>query len=196
MMNLSARSPARGRVLLSFASVVALTLAAGGLLLLPSGRAQAALTNPGFEMGDLTGWTTGATQEGVFVVGTDTINAGESLSQAPLEGNSMARLGNPEPSKDENQPEGPNELVQTFTIDGPAVKFAYNIWTYDYTGYDEFKIDLRLVASDTVIYSYYAAGLGRQWRQVPQEQRLAGGQPPGLPVPGPAGAADHQRRWL
>ncbi len=159
-MSLPARPPARGRVLLSLSSVVALALAAVGLLLLPSGRAQAALTNPGFEMGDLTGWTTGAIEEGVFVVGSDTINAGEGLSQAPLEGDYMARLGNAEPSKDENQPKGPNELVQTFTIDGPRVKFAYNIWTYDYTGYDEFKIDLRLVASDTVIYSYMQQAWG------------------------------------
>jgi len=157
MMSLPAHSPARGRILSLLASVAALTLAAVGLLLLPSGRAQAALTNPGFETGSLSGWTTGATQEGVFVVGTDTINAGEGVSQAPLEGSFMARLGKPQPTNSSTlntQPIGQNELIQQFTIDQPSVKFAYNIWTYDYTGFDRFSIELRLVNSDMVIYSY------------------------------------------
>jgi len=144
-------------------------LAAGLLALLlmqPFGSrdAAAALVNNGFETGDLTGWTTGfVTTEGITVVGTDPINAGEGLSQAPLEGNFMARLGMPQPSKDQGQPIGQNELIQTFTIDGPSVKFAYNIWTYDYTGFDRFSIELRLVSSDTVIYSSSQQAWGAQF---------------------------------
>ena len=116
--------------------------------------AEAAIANPGFETGNLSGWTTGATAEGITVVGTDVINAGQGVSQAPLEGNFMARLGNPTPAASPGQEIGPNELVQQFNIDQPDVKFAYAIWTYDYTGYDGFSIDLRLVNSGAVIYSY------------------------------------------
>ncbi|MBI2912576.1 MAG: carboxypeptidase regulatory-like domain-containing protein [Chloroflexi bacterium] len=136
------------------------------LLMQPLGSkdAEAALTNPGFESG-LSGWTTGTTTEGVFaVVGNDTIHPedapGAEILQAPLEGGSMARLGNVQFTDQGKQSVGPNELIQTFTIDSPSVKFAYNVWTFDYTGFDEFKIDLRLVASDTVIYSYMQQAWG------------------------------------
>ncbi len=140
------------------AGVRTLVLTAGllALLLMLSGGnpAEAALANPGFEAGNLSGWTTGATAEGITVVGTDDINAGQGVSQAHLEGSFMARLGNPAPAASPGQEIGPNELVQQFNIDQPDVKFAYAIWTYDYTGYDAFSIDLRLVNSGAVIYSY------------------------------------------
>ena len=70
--------------------------------------AEAAIANPGFETGNLSGWTTGATAEGITVVGTDVINAGQGVSQAPLEGNFMARLGNPTPAASPGQEIGPN----------------------------------------------------------------------------------------
>ena len=122
------------------------------LVSLPSQQAEAAHVNGGFETGNLTGWTVGTVAEGVTVVGTDTIAAG--VSQAPLEGSFMARLGKPEPSSSQSQPIGQNELFQTFTINESFVKFAYNLWTYDYTGFDQFSIELRLTGSNSVIYSY------------------------------------------
>lgn len=122
------------------------------LVSFPSQRAEAAHVNPGFESGNLSGWGLGNTVEGVTVVGPDTIAAG--LVQSPLEGSFMARLGNPQPSSSQNQPIGQNELFQNFTINETFVKFAYNLWTYDYTGFDRFSIELRLTGSDAVIYSY------------------------------------------
>lgn len=124
------------------------------LISFPLQPAEASHVNPGFETGNLSGWSLGNTVEGVTVVGTDTINAGESVSQAPLEGSFMARLGNPQPTKYEDQPMGPNELFQNFTVNEQFVRFAYNIWTYDYTGFDRFSIELKAVSSGTVIYSY------------------------------------------
>jgi 5-hydroxyisourate hydrolase-like protein (transthyretin family) len=122
------------------------------VLALPPQGAEASHVNPGFETGNLNGWTLGATVEGVTVVGTDSIAQG--ISQTPLEGSYMARLGEPKPSPSQNQTMGQNELFQTFTITETAVTFAYNLWTYDYTGYDRFSVELRLTGSGTVVYSY------------------------------------------
>ena len=124
--------------------------------------ASAAVTNRGFETGDTTGWSTGTVTESVTVVGSDTINAGEGAVVTPLEGEYMARLGKPEPSADESQPMGPNVLFQDFTITENTLRFAYNIWTYDYTGFDQFRWVVRLTDTDTVIGSFQtqAWGLG------------------------------------
>jgi len=120
--------------------------------------AAAAVTNRGFEEGDLTGWSTGVVTETVTVVGNDTIAPGVVAS--PLEGNYMARLGKSEPSADEDQPMGPNELYQDFTITENALRFAYNIWTYDYTGFDEFRWEVRLTDTDTVIGTFQTQAWG------------------------------------
>jgi hypothetical protein len=122
--------------------------------------ASAAVANRGFETGDLSGWTQGTVTESVTVVGSDTINADDGVVATPLEGDYMARLGNPQPSAYETQPMGPNELYQNFTITENALRFAYNIWTYDYTGYDEFRWEVRLTDTDTVIGTFQTEAWG------------------------------------
>lgn len=120
--------------------------------------AAAAVTNRGFETGDLTAWSTDTVTESVTVVGNDTIASG--VVAEPLEGNYMARLGEPEPSAGEYQPMGPNELYQDFTITENTLRFAYNIWTYDYTGFDEFSWEVRLTSTDTVIGTFQTKAWG------------------------------------
>lgn len=136
-------------------ALVAVAAALLALVALGGNSADATFMNRGFETGNLSGWTTGSlTSEGITVVGTDTINAQDGVYQAPLEGKYMARLGKPAPDKWAEQPMGLNELIQQFVVDEPFVKFAYSMWTYDYTGFDEFSIELKLAGSANVIYSY------------------------------------------
>ena len=138
-----------------FLFVLALWLAVAGV---GSHSASAAVTNNGFETGDISGWATGTVTEEVTVVGTDTITDGVVVT--PLEGQYMARLGTTQPSDLETQPMGPNELSQDFTITENVLRFAYNIWTYDYTGFDEFRWEVRLTDTDTVIGSYETQAWG------------------------------------
>lgn len=117
-------------------------LAAVAALLLPvaitaapaAAAPQSGLTNMGFEQG-MTGWQTGTVVQQVTVTGPDGFNS-------PYEGASMARLGTP---KFSGQPIGPNELYQDFVVDSPSESFVYNVFTYDYTGFDEFRFSLQVV---------------------------------------------------
>lgn len=96
--------------------------------------AATGLTNIGFETG-LDGWTLGYRAESITAVGADDFTS-------PWEGTSMARLGQSQPSDEEDQPEGPNIMCQDFVVDQAQETFAFNAFTYDYTGFDEFKFDV------------------------------------------------------
>ena len=153
----SAKLTPFGTRLLAVPVLIALAL---GFLIAGAGghSASAAVTNRGFEAGNLTGWSTGTVTEEVEVVGNETIGGGAVAT--PLEGQYMARLGTPEPSDLEGQPMGPNELYQNFTITENKLRFAYNIWTYDYTGFDEFRWEVTLTDTDSVIGSYQTKAWG------------------------------------
>lgn len=124
-------------------SAIAL-LAVALLQTIGADSSQAALLNRGFETGDLTNWEVGAETEGVTVLQNDPFT--NDITVYPLEGDYMARIGDSQPSAGNPQEPGLNELTQVFQITGPTTTFAYEIWTYDYTGYDYFSIELLATA--------------------------------------------------
>ncbi|HWI43284.1 MAG TPA: carboxypeptidase regulatory-like domain-containing protein [Nocardioides sp.] len=103
--------------------------------------ANAGLTNMGFENG-LDGWTLAHQTETIEAVGGDTFTT-------PWEGAKMARLGSSQPSSEETQPPGPNVMCQDFTVTKAQESFAFNVFTYDYTGFDEFQFDVVVSDPDT-----------------------------------------------
>ncbi|MBM9458405.1 carboxypeptidase regulatory-like domain-containing protein [Nocardioides sp. zg-536] len=96
--------------------------------------AATGLTNMGFESG-FDGWHLGYRTESVNVTGTDAFTS-------PWEGNKMAVLGVPRDGDGERQPIGPNIMCQDFVVDEAKESFAFNIFTYDYTGFDSFNFDV------------------------------------------------------
>ena len=127
------------------------------------------LHNIGFETGDLSDWITGKETEGVSVVGVEFISEEETEEietteepavAVPFEGGYMARLGSSHFSSLEEQPQGGNEMWQDFMIDSPTLTFAYNLWTFDYTGFDFFRYELRLLDTGEIIESFQDQATG------------------------------------
>ena len=119
------------------------------------GGPNAGLTNMGFETGDLTGWRQGSVVDDVAVTGPDAFTS-------PYEGSFMARLGGARASSGQGQPPGPNEICQDFVVDQAQEVFVYNMFTYDYTGFDDFQFRLMVVDPDTgeVIGSFQQGAWG------------------------------------
>ncbi len=119
-------------------------------------QANQGLSNMGFENG-LDGWTVAFETEGVEIVGADDF-------AAPWEGDQMARLGAPQASSEENQALGTNLICQDFVVTEIEENFAFNIFTYDYTGFDDFRFDVVVTAPSTgerlAFYSQGAWGPG------------------------------------
>ena len=130
--------------------VVSLSLV---LVLGPAGIALASspnLVNSGFESGGLSGWSTGTVVDFAGVVGPDGFGT-------PYSGEYMARLGTP---RYQGQPIGPNEIYQDFVASEPTLFFAYNIYTYDYQGYNHFEYELTDMSTATVIAYYSQSAWG------------------------------------
>ncbi len=86
---------------------------------------------------------------GICVVGTDTFQyftengPGEIATQtvSPVEGDKMLRLGGPFGSRNVAQNRDRLVVQQTFTVDpsNPVLQLNYNVFTFDYSGYDELE---------------------------------------------------------
>ena len=113
--------------------------------------------NGGFEDG-LAGWTQGTVTESITTVGLDDISPGNIA--VPLEGLKMARLGQKQSSSAPAQPKGPNELFQIFTVHNPQLRCAYQLFTYDYFGFDEVTVELTRVDTGAVIYQTRTGAFG------------------------------------
>jgi hypothetical protein len=109
----------------------------------------------GFETGVWDPWRQGRVADEVAITGADSFNS-------PWEGSMMARLGGTAASDNETQPEGPNQICQDFVVDQAQERFAFNIFTYDYTGFDEFEFRVRVVDPTTgdILGSYIQEAWG------------------------------------
>ena len=131
---------------------------------LPSGVQQG--LQVGFESGSLDGrWTIGEVTDEIRVVGSEQIGVpGQDAwarTATPLEGSRMLRLGAAYDNDNQRQDVGPNEVCQDFRVVNAVERFAFNVFTFDYTGYDEFRYDLTLqdAGGDTIAtYSQGAFG--------------------------------------
>ncbi len=114
-----------------------------GLAILYQLNVNPALTNAGFETGNLNGWGQGESVDFASVVGPDGFNN-------PYSGNSMLRLGT---ASDElnGQPFGNNVIAQPFINSSGQVSFFYNFYSYDYPNWDFFSYELRTLDDGTII---------------------------------------------
>lgn len=148
---------------MALAMVTVLALAGTGL------GVNGGITNAGFEDG-LTGWeslvmrgtddpttsdcsTPLAAQDGVCIVeGSDTFTVEElgetrQVTVTPNSGTRMARLGGPFLNSDQSQSQNRYILRRTFAVPAgdPIVALSYNVFTFDYTGFDELNIRVRVL---------------------------------------------------
>ena len=105
------------------------------------------LTNIGWETGDLSGWEKGT------VVDSIEVTTGDQFTY-PYSGDYMVKLGTMVNSSSVKQPMGDNLLYQDFVVNSNELTFYYNLFTYDYTGYDEFTYDLIDLDTGESIISY------------------------------------------
>jgi hypothetical protein len=126
------------------------------------------LTNVGFEDG-FQGWSQGTVSDQVEIVGTEEFpnspggfGAPGQTSVSPYEGAAMLRLGsqgtNTGYGGSASQPLGPNEVCQDFVVTEETERFVFNVFTYDYTGYDEFRYDVTVQADDGQVIARYEQG--------------------------------------
>jgi hypothetical protein len=114
----------------------------------------------------------------------------------------MARLGNPPPPWD-TQPIGQNTLRQDFVATEQWVTFSYNIFTYDYIGWNFFGYTLTNEDTVTVIaqYSQTAWGTGTAlkntgWRMVAVDVSAHIGANLRLEITGGGATDGLYRSWL
>jgi hypothetical protein len=86
------------------------------------------------------------------IEGSDTFtpDGGSPITVAPLDGDKMVRLGGPFTSADQEQARDAYVLSQTYTVDAadPVLKLNYNVFLYDYQGFDRLNFRVRLTDRD------------------------------------------------
>lgn len=107
--------------------------------------------DPSFESGDLSGWNIDSAPDSVGV------SSGDSYA-TPLYGNSMAVLGTP--GTYIGQLPGLNSISQVFKAVDKVIQFAFNIFTFDYTGWDLFGGKLSVVDTGEVIAEEWQTAWG------------------------------------
>jgi len=121
--------------------------------LVPVGvRAEALPGNWGFESGTLDGWTIVSAPDHVGVSQADQFTD-------PYWGNWMGVLGLPRPVLT-SQPYGMNTIRRQFTATMNQLKFAYNVFCYDYPPFDNFSYVVKLYDEETVIASWSTTSFG------------------------------------
>ena len=90
----------------------------------------------------------GDPKRAICVVGSDTFTpeGGSPVTVQPLDGTKMVRLGGPFTSADQDQLQDRYRLKQTFTVDPakPVLQLNYNVFVFDYSGFDEARFNVRL----------------------------------------------------
>lgn len=150
------------------------------MVLAATAYAAVGLQNPSFESG-LDGWTAqtvadgatdpvpadcagigGDSKRAVCVVGADTFtpSGGSPVTVEPLDGASMVRLGGPFTSSGQNQFRDRYQLRQTFTVDpaNPVLMLNYNVFVFDYQGFDELRFTVRLTDENGAPITDFAQG--------------------------------------
>jgi hypothetical protein len=131
------------------------------------------LSNAGFES-NLDGWSSTVTHGGYYyadtvepatcrtpdgvcvITGSDAFHVSEGgydaeprdVTVTPVEGSKMVRLGGPFNNVGQHQPLDRYRLEQTFVVDPakPVLDLNYNVYSWDYQGFD--RLDLRVTLTD------------------------------------------------
>lgn len=82
------------------------------------------------------------------------------ITVTPHDGSKMVRLGGPFNSSKQSQSLHRYLLKQTFTVPSvdPVVKFTYNVFTFDYSGYDELRMRVRVLDDDGQVVAQQIQG--------------------------------------
>jgi hypothetical protein len=90
-----------------------------------------------------------------FTVREGVYETPRSVTVSPIEGGHMVRLGGPFNDSSQRQPRGHAHLVeQTYQVPNtadPQLDLSYNIYTFDYTGFDNLGVRLQLTDSNGTV---------------------------------------------
>ena len=114
------------------------------------------------------GLSTIEAQRRICRVGTDSfevtdVDGPREITVSPIDGSSMLRLGGPFREADEDQLEDRYVASQSFVVDpaSPVVHLNYDMFTFDYTNFDELRLRVRLFDADgDVVFNKVVGSFG------------------------------------